>query len=260
MQIEFDDKNLFTEPIYQKIQKESFTATRFGVITKDPIRFKKQYVLGVPEILLPEEEFRVTNFDDEEFEGSASERGIFIHYLFENIKKWVDDNYEIIPEEIEKLCNHYFDKELFDEDIDHYIQILSKVIDTNLLRENLKYKDQFRNELQLKMPYDDDFLVGYIDLYFEKDNEIEIWDWKTNKLKGEADIPRTAEFYVHQMELYSYLALKYSPDKESVNARLLFTELAGNEKADEQWTHSIKINKTEIKDIDSVLPLIPIIL
>ena len=215
--------------------------------------FFDRYILGLPDELID----RQLNSMPGETDIPGIVSGLTVHYALELISEWLNDDYTVNEEKLLEVINLsmtgqlYQDIENVKEDIKQQCINISK---TELIRNEFPNMKNSQAEFYLSMPINENILQGYIDLLLKKsDGTFEVWDWKSNLIYSPQEKPHKAKLYELQMRIYSYLVSKLYPGQEKYTARLLFTRLAGENKSDNEWTHSFTWTKEELEKTPEIL-------
>jgi ATP-dependent helicase/nuclease subunit A len=180
-------------------------------------------------------------------------KGIALHYLFENITKWLTKNIEIDSKIQRMLLQEKFQDELLlDESLINSILFeVKNTVKTEFLQNNINNMHEWMHEKEFAIPVQRDFVIGFIDVLMKnKNGDIEIWDWKSNRIFNTSNLIEKAQPYGVQMKIYCYFLSLMYPDQEKYSARLLFTNAAKPFAKDEDWTYSFEWTKDELKEFE----------
>lgn len=126
--------------------------------------------------------FKKPSFLEKEKTYSPTEKGSLIHKVFQKLpmKTYTE---ETLLDEIDRLI----DKKIFDKTIKDLIDVdkLLSFYENDLIKELIEGKFSKRSEESFLMAYDGYYVNGQIDLIFEKDEEIILIDFKTDRIKRE---------------------------------------------------------------------------
>ena len=123
---------------------------------------------------------------------------------------------------------------------------IESIINTQLLQKYKIYLNNALFEYPLSIPFLDNFIYGIIDCLIQnEENNWEIWDWKTNYIANTTRQKELTENYRLQLELYIYILMHLYPKQQVYTARLLFTDLAMPNIADQFWTGTIILTKND---------------
>lgn len=101
------------------------------------------------------------------------------------------------------------------------------------------------------MPLGADFLIGTIDaLITTPTGELEIWDWKTNRVGSARDMDRLLAEYRLQLEVYAFVASRLQPEQDVFTTRLLFTRRATQNAHDDEWTRTLEFTRLDVAAIE----------
>jgi ATP-dependent exoDNAse (exonuclease V) beta subunit len=107
-------------------------------------------------------------------------------------------------------------------------------------------------EHQITMPIGSDFLIGALDVLVSAPNgEIEVWDWKTNRVGSARDMDGLLKQYRLQLEVYAFVIAHLAPEQETIRTRLLFTRRATANATDEDWTRVLEFTRLDIQAIEA---------
>ncbi len=232
-----------------EITKEDFTATKFKNYHTYKPEYFKRYILGAPDFKFISD-IKVTDFDDKPLEN-ATERGIIVHYLMENILKWLDDNNELIPEKVEEILN---ETKVPEDNKQYYFDILNNFVDSLFFKNIIKYKSKFISELSLKLPLEKSYLSCKIDFCFKIDNEnIEVWDWKTDRISNEKEFQEKIDIYTYQLKSYVYACYFYFNKPKKITTRLIFLDMLKENDNTENWIFKKEYSENDIPIIEKEL-------
>ncbi|MCW6678664.1 UvrD-helicase domain-containing protein [Anaerococcus sp. NML200574] len=137
-------------------------------------------------------DFKKPDFIEEEKTYSATDKGSLIHKVFQKLPMKEYDK-KSLKAEIEILIeNQIIEKEgakLLE--VDKFLGFFQN----DLIKELIKEETPYRKEESFLMQYEDYYVNGQIDLIFEKEDEIILIDFKTDRIKRE-------EAYKKQLEIY----------------------------------------------------------
>jgi len=130
--------------------------------------------------------------------------------------KWQNDGNEEFSSNIEfgtdfhKIAERYFRGiEVYEESFKDNLELYNAYMN---LKEYFPIKEEFKYypEYTIRYAKDNIRLEANIDLIIEKDNEIEIWDWKTN-------VQGSGEKYIDSLQTKIYMSVLKSTCKELFN-------------------------------------------
>jgi ATP-dependent helicase/nuclease subunit A len=242
-------RNLY-QPIISNIKDEYFSASKFTNFLGDGEEYVKKYILGLPDEK-DEKFFGLThNSEAKKEEVIGTLKGNIQHGALEHICGWMDENGNIDGQKLEEILREQF---VFYEHVpsedffENTIHVLLNCAATEIISRNIANIHDSIPEYSLRMPYGEDFLVANIDLLLKKENgNLEIWDWKSNRVENINQAKELAQKYKLQMMIYAYFVSFLSPEQSIFKAILLFTRLAGHGKKDEEWTVEFSFSRDEL--------------
>lgn len=244
-----DEKINLDKKINIEITKEDFTATKFKNYNIYKSEYFKRYILGAPEFKFVSD-IKVTDFEDKPLEN-ATERGILVHYLMENILNWLDLNNELIPEKVDELLN---EAKVPEDNKQYYFDILNNFVDSLFFKNIIGYKSKFISELSLKLPLDKSYLSCKIDFCFQIDNEnIEVWDWKTDRISNDKEFQDKIDIYTYQLKSYVYACYFYFNKPKKITTRLIFLDKLKENDNTENFIYKREYFENEIQEIGKEL-------
>ncbi len=143
-------------------------------------------------------------------------RGTIIHKLLEILPEP-----ESVQTAIDSSFGEYQNYENFAEIKDEVIQYYHKFIATDLYSALKGSANASSEYLVSAVVKDKIYLQGIIDKILKTDDEIQIYDWKSDKVTN-ANLEEKCINYEHQLLFYAYLASKLSPEIKNISANLVF--------------------------------------
>ncbi len=223
------------------IGEETVSPSAIMMYRTDPWDYVRKYVLGMEPT---EEAFTGPESSEDESpkedpaEGTIA--GTAIHAVMEKVSAWLDDDGNVDTLKLTALAASVTDSVAAaggrTELRERIITECGNACRTKLLT---KYRHNLltgNKEWELHLPVGDDFLKCIIDAAVEVDGNIEVWDWKTNRVDAADAKQQLGSHYEVQMKTYCYLMMKARPGQSSYKAKLLFTRLAKEGAEDEDWT------------------------
>ncbi len=138
------------------------------------------------------------NFDDDPAEFRAR--------LEPFLDRWIESeqepNRDTLRRELEEIFDIFFSSEAYRE---------------------LKGSNILGREVPLLMPWNGQIMEGVIDLLYEKDGQLFLADYKSDRVQ-QAEIPATAARYHHQVKIYSE-AVRQALKREPAGFKLIFLRL-----------------------------------
>lgn len=246
-QVELTYNELLDSP-ESEVQYEDFSATKLSIFDNSKSDYLDRYIYGVPTDRA--NKFYIESSKNEEIGGI--EVGVYLHYCFENIEKWIDNHGNLIEEKLNEILDFKLSSSsnyLENESIkDRVLSDISNVLESDFYNSNKQQIINAEKEFQLKIPSKNDFFVGTLDLLVETENGFEVWDWKTNALNSKKDMKQVANHYQMQMKFYVYLLSLIKPNQKLYNAKLLFTNLAGNQSDSNDWVYEYSWTKEDVNN------------
>ena len=204
-----EKKPLHLFPISDQPKGEIFSATQLLIFSSNKEEFFKRYHLGFFEG--DYDRITIGGFK----EDLALLKGKLLHKYFETYPNF---NFE----------NSLYEMEINDESLimelkQQVAKIGDRISNSQQLRRIISAKE-FKNEVQILMRLDMDFLLGTLDRIYKNENgQWEVIDYKTNRIASN-QIARQSLKYQYQMEIYALLLSRLYPDQEFFPVSLYFTE------------------------------------
>jgi ATP-dependent exoDNAse (exonuclease V) beta subunit len=226
-------------PVFQN------SATKIQQLLKNPMEFTERYILSLPEFLQIE-----TFFGKGEISGD--DRGTLIHKAMSELNQWTNlagDNdlnrlEQIIRSEIENL-----EIKISDDLIQGIRNEILSVLQNSFIQKHLNELLNAEVEVELNMPYGNDFIKVIIDaLVPVRENEYEIWDWKSNYINSAAKFEELTEQYKLQMKYYAFVVSYLYPELSIYRAKLFFTRQAKSAKSETDWISTFEWTKNELNE------------
>lgn len=234
-------------------ESEVFSPSKLATFNYNKQDFINRYILGLPD----EKSYLSINYQGNSNLITATDIGSSIHYVLEHLSVWLSADLIADQETLKSLIAYSLDCKEFNDKDRHHLRILNECLNvskTKLLRDNFKQILTGKNEYRLTIPIGEHIVSGIIDLLLINNNgAYEIWDWKSNLLNSIDDSEHLLMNYEPQMKIYSYFVSKLYPEQQSVNSRLLFTKLAGEDIEAKNWTHVFSWNRDELAKIPANL-------
>jgi hypothetical protein len=236
---------------YNEIQtNQFFSATKLMMYRKDILEYKDRYFYGLPNL----EYYKVSNTNqsingiDINDDINGTEFGTIIHNVLEKIKFWYDLNAEINYVFLIDLIKSQLleQNEILSEKNINLIKVqIEKIAYSEFIKENANCIINGEAELQLDMPIGDNFITGSIDLLLQnKEDDFEIWDWKTNLVFNHETLNELKIKYQDQLMLYCYMVSLLYPKQNKFKAKLFFTRLI--ESSELNWIQNFEWNREEL--------------
>ena len=244
-------KNL-SESIISNIKDEYFSASKFTNFLSDKEEYTRKYILGLPDEK-DEKFFGLThNSEAKKEEVIGTLKGNIQHGALEHLRDWMDVHGNIDGQKLEETLRNQFviyEHVPSEEFFENIIHVLLNCAATETISRNIENIHNSIPEYSLRMPYGEDFLVANIDLLLTKKNgNLEIWDWKSNRVNNIDQAKKLAEKYKLQMMIYAYFVSFLSPEQNIFKTVLLFTRLAGHQKKDADWTVEFSFTRDELSE------------
>lgn len=230
------DRRFLLAPLKGGIDGEFLSASRLMSFINNKDEYLKKYILGIPQIDLNESQ---TEKDEDEYAAiSAMNFGTAVHYAMEHINHWFDGNivdHAKLNYYAEQALNNYYQRD--EETFKLLVKLSENITKTRLMSEYTPMLKEALQEFSLFLPIGTDFIQGTIDFIItNRDNEYEVWDWKTNRIHN--NLIETAHHYEMQMKLYAYFIYRSFPGQKLYKSRLIFARLAAENIADDEWTYT----------------------
>ncbi|PKL84630.1 MAG: hypothetical protein CVV22_12130 [Ignavibacteriae bacterium HGW-Ignavibacteriae-1] len=245
-----DDVKLLTgQFIPDSLEQVNYiSASKYALFRNDKKAFSDRYILGLTDSYHGGD--TDIELSDTRDDTPGTQFGLIIHHVFENLSLWLAQDGDVNIEKLRKQC--ISSSENFGiikpEIIERVFETVSKTASTGFFRVHAANLLNSEQEIVLNMPFRNSFLVGIIDLLFERDGDhIEVWDWKSNAITNE-QIGEVAASYVPQLEFYSYLLWRRFKNVKSITCRLIFTNIASDDNND--WCFTYKIDSSEFAQLN----------
>ncbi len=231
---------------------EYFSASKLMQFKANIENYRQKYIYGFPDSA--EKKLLAPRLPDEQENDSVSGTlyGSLLHRAMELSSTWVERTGAVNLIELNRIIaseNFRFERELTDDLKLRLLAECPNIINTKLVQQNMDGFLSAATELNLTIPYGDDFLTGSMDMLIKNvDGNYEIWDWKTNYLPFPAKMSKYAESYKMQLQVYAYFTMLLHPDQQIFPARLLFTKLARPNAGDDEWTHLYQWDRGEVEN------------
>lgn len=254
-----NEENIFLlNQIESSIGNRMFSASKLMIYDLDSVKYAERYLLGLPDLEQDDFLYSCSTKEDGEEEIIGSRAGTLIHNTLESINYWLKSN-------------GYMNETSFNETVDsvlensntpnpskireRIVREVKNIASTPLIQRFAQNISNAKSELELTVPFQNDFLLGKIDLLIiNEQNEYEIWDWKTNKVDGGTDaMDFLKSHYEPQMKFYAYLISLLNSEQKHYKTRLLFTRLAGVNAQDDDWTREFIWSKEELEEFGNEL-------
>jgi len=195
--------------------------------------------------------------DENELGISGSEAGTIIHEVLQEIKSWLNVSGTVNAKRLETTVDSILSEYSKRNDYKLSKRVLvecSNIATTQLIQNNRNNLVNAEFEYSLFLPVGEDLLTGKFDIIIKNDNgDLEIWDWKTNKIDTDNHKLELINHYELQMKVYAYLIYKLHPLQKLYTSRLLFTRLAENNSSDDVWTYRFDWSANELKNFEQEL-------
>lgn len=240
------DKERLLEPIESKQYDEQYSASKMMLFESDPTSYYLQYIIGLPKENDSTYSSSIPVEDNDAVIGTLV--GKLLHNVLQRIPEWLSENgYHM--DKLDTIISSVCDAVEIEvtEDVKTRILRETKLISrTKIVQRYAEFLKSAEFETQYYLPIDDDFYVAVFDCLVKNDRgEIEIWDWKTNKIHSERDMDMLFSLYKPQLEMYAVFASTLSR-QESYTLRLLFTRRAIENCDDNHWIKEYVVHSDEI--------------
>ncbi len=253
-----NEENIFLlNQIESSIGNRMFSASKLMIYDLDSLKYAERYLLGLPDLEQDDFLYSCSTKEDGEEEIIGSRAGTLIHNTIESINYWLKPNGYMN----ETSFNETLDTVLENSNTPNPSKIRERIVRevkniaaTPLIQRFAQNISNAKSELELTVPFQNDFLLGKIDLLIiNEQNEYEIWDWKTNKVDGADAMDFLKTHYEPQMKFYAYLISLLNAEQTHYKARLLFTRLAGVNAQEDDWTREYVWSKVELEEFGNEL-------
>lgn len=229
-------------------QDEQFSASKIMLYETDKQEYYLRYAIGLP--------YESKNFDTKSLDTDDGDKvagtlyGKLLHSVMQRIPLWLrgtqNNDFDSLNTVIENVCRA--EEQAINEDVKKRLFRESSVIaHTYLVREYGENLLHAEFESQYYLPIEDDFYLAVFDCIVKnRKGEIEIWDWKTNRVNDKKSIDLLFDKYKVQLQMYALFASYLYPNQEKYLLRLLFTRKADVNLADDEWVRTLTITKDEI--------------
>ncbi len=229
-----------------RYHNEVFSASKIMTYKTDASDYEMKYLVG----LSPKEKYFNPNNDKENDELSGNVLGIYIHEAMAKLNSWWQEK-QVIREELEKIISVLLkrQKSFSEENLKQVADLCVNIVSTDYIQEHSAQLEEAKFELELNIPIEIHYLTGSIDcLIKDENNNLIIWDWKTNKIAEYSNIESLASHYKHQMSIYAYLVYLINKNQETYTAKLLFTDYVSRSE-NNNWIYSFEWTKEEIIEV-----------
>lgn len=163
------------------------------------------------------EDFEEKDIQQKFLEAKEENIGIYIGVLVHEVLEKVElkeYSFEKAKEVLNILKNTI--PELYRNKVIEQAEELLKKFENSDIYKEIKKSEILYKELPFTIYEDDRFIEGRIDLVYEKDNEIVVMDYKTNKYETEEEKKKILETYGKQKEYYLKAVEKIFPERKIV--------------------------------------------
>jgi ATP-dependent helicase/nuclease subunit A len=233
-------------------RNEQFSASKLHAYEYDQTEYELRYLLGLPASDDKDMTGATAKPDASGEEIIGSMAGTVIHNVLEHIPDWMNSDGEINEDALEETLDKMVksgERNVAERLRERAKKECTNITKTKLIRELKENLIHAEHEYSLNLPIDIFFMNGIIDVLI-KDNEgnLEVWDWKTNKVGNEEQKQHLAANYELQMKIYAFFVSMMKPKQEVIKCRLLFSRLAIENAQDDAWTHLYEWNKEEVAE------------
>ncbi len=266
------EKILMLDPIIGTFQNGIYSASRLQDFLADDDKYYQKTLLALE---TGNEKRAVGNFltedlpqnlrepkDSDEFNQTlgnsaislfGSVPGTIIHFAFENISLWANPGGKADALALSEII----DKQLLYYNLIEAEELKTRIIteclaiaESAFFQKNIKYILAGKPEISLTMPLGDDFFTGTFDLLLQNEKgEMEIWDWKSNRIHTAEDKEYLENHYFLQMESYALMLMFLYPGQSEYVTRLVFTNRAPFAEKDEDFTATFVFSEAQRDDI-----------
>ncbi|MBU3699407.1 MAG: hypothetical protein FGM33_05270 [Candidatus Kapabacteria bacterium] len=158
-------------------------------------------------------------------ESSSTEYGTAVHSALADLVRSASASStdESIRRLVSIMKRHELDRERSKQAIDEVLAVLG----SSLVQGHTEALASGVIEGTLMALRGETLVEGVLDVRLTSaDGTVEVWDWKTNKVRSERQMQEVADSYRTQMETYAWLCMQALPDCHRVVTRLVFTKAA----------------------------------
>jgi ATP-dependent helicase/nuclease subunit A len=238
------------------VEGDYYSASQLQLFERDPDEYERLYRLGLPPA--DDEGFitgKASGIEDDSDATLGTSAGECIHAVLEHLPEWCAADGSVMGEAYQRVVERVLPsiKQFIPPDLLARIQRETQAIAaTPLVKRFSGQLSGAKYEHQITMPIGSDFLIGALDVLVSAPNgEIEVWDWKTNRVGSARDMDGLLKQYRLQLEVYAFVIAHLAPEQETIRTRLLFTRRATANATDEDWTRVLEFTRLDIQAIEA---------
>lgn len=237
------------------IEGDFYSASQLQFFRRNPEEYERLYRLGLP----PADDDgyftgKAASIDDDGDETLGTTAGESIHAVLQHLPSWMGLDGTVQPSEFQRTIERILPstRRVFTPALHARIQRETQAVaSTPLVRRYASALLSAQYEYPITMPLGADFLIGTIDaLITTPTGELEIWDWKTNRVGSARDMDRLLAEYRLQLEVYAFVASRLQPEQDVFTTRLLFTRRATQNAHDDEWTRTLEFTRLDVAAIE----------
>lgn len=233
------------------IYNEILSYTKIQLYNKSYSEYINNNILGLLNLNIGQESSNTSKIEISN-NISGIQFGVIIHYVLENINKWFI-NGEIKQNIFETtILNTLKDNHIYNIK-EYYNRIYNEcenITLTKLIIDDYRNNYVYEVENEYYYPIENNIFIAITDLIILlNNNEYEIRDWKTNKLRSSEEMSEISKKYKLQMKYYSYLLLQKNKSQNTINARLLFTKLAKPNANNDDWIYTFTWTRDQLANV-----------
>lgn len=237
------------------IEGDFYSASQLQLFRRNPEEYERLYRLGLP----PADDDgyftgRAAGIDDDGDETLGTTAGESIHAVLQHLPSWMGLDGTVQPSEFQRTIERILPstRRVFTPALHARIQRETQAVaSAPLVRRYAPVLLSAQYEYPITMPLGADFLIGTIDALIKTPTgELEIWDWKTNRVGSARDMDKLLSEYRLQLEVYAFVASRLQPEQDVFTTRLLFTRRATQNAHDDEWTRTLEFTRLDVASIE----------
>jgi ATP-dependent exoDNAse (exonuclease V) beta subunit len=237
------------------VEGDYYSASQLQLFERDAEEYERLYRLGLPPA--DDDGFivgRASGVEDDSDATIGTSAGECIHAVLEHLPLWMNTEGVFLANEYQRVVERVLPQKMafIPSDLLARIQRETQAVAaTPLVKRFASEVNAAKFEFSITLPVGNDFLIGSIDVLLNQtDGEVEIWDWKTNRVGSARDMDTLLKHYRLQLEVYAFVVSHLHPEQQTFRTRLLFTRRATATAADEDWTRVLEFTRLDIQAIE----------
>ena len=239
------------------VEGDYYSASQLQLFERDPEEYERLYRLGLPPA--DDDGFivgRASGVEDDSDATIGTSAGECIHAVLEHLSLWMNIEGAFLANDYQRVVERVLPQKMafIPPDLLARIQRETQAVAaTPLLKRCAGDLNAAKFEFPITLPVGSDFLIGSIDVLLNhnaNDGDVEIWDWKTNRVGSVRDMDTLLKQYRLQLEVYAFVVSFLRPEQQTFRTRLLFTRRATATAADEDWTRVLEFTRLDIQAIE----------